>query len=352
MTYSEALTHVPRILIEAQLKPLQGQRFQPTGFPDLGAASYTLPTGEAMLLVESPQSVANRLETMLWDENAKNVVEPWRGIPYVQVKHKSTGQVVTNSILEAHRLNSPYILEGGDKSFSEKLKSEFQAAFVPGPEGPIGAIDMHQVAATVFKYDPNCLIHGVFLAKKDLANGRVKIPRLLSSFIEASDARPAESGGVKNDRINPSGNTKSGYGNVPFHRTEYVAGSIVAYFNLDLALLRSYGLGNAAEELLLALSLWKIRKFLDSGLRLRTACDLQLTGEGLAVTSPDGFTMPAIAELERNAKSLVNACQSQFANPPITEVIWDPAMAKSKNAGKGKDEEGNGSDADSEGDSQ
>ena len=51
-----------RILVEADLVPVQGQRFQPTGFADLGAAVYTLPDGTRMLLVESAQSMANRLE--------------------------------------------------------------------------------------------------------------------------------------------------------------------------------------------------------------------------------------------------------------------------------------------------
>ena len=35
-----ALANEPRLLLEVPLKPLQGSRFQPTGFPDLGAATY------------------------------------------------------------------------------------------------------------------------------------------------------------------------------------------------------------------------------------------------------------------------------------------------------------------------
>ncbi len=34
------LSKMPRLLFEIPLKPLQGQRFQPTGFPGLGAATY------------------------------------------------------------------------------------------------------------------------------------------------------------------------------------------------------------------------------------------------------------------------------------------------------------------------
>ena len=56
-----------------------------------------------------------------------------------------------------------------------------------------------------------------------------------------------------------------GFGNVPFHRTEYTAKRITAYFNLDLAQLRAYGLGESAERFLITLALWKVRKFLETG---------------------------------------------------------------------------------------
>ena len=62
------LATTPRLLLEAPLQPLQGTRFQPTGFPNLGAATYEGPGGERMLLVESAQSMANRLETVCWDK--------------------------------------------------------------------------------------------------------------------------------------------------------------------------------------------------------------------------------------------------------------------------------------------
>ena len=58
----DALKDQPRLLLKAALQPLQGTRFQPTGFPDLGAATYDCPQGRKMLLVESAQSMANRFE--------------------------------------------------------------------------------------------------------------------------------------------------------------------------------------------------------------------------------------------------------------------------------------------------
>src|SRR5690606_6755808 len=88
--------------------PALGTRFQPTGFPDLGAARYSTADGRDMLLVESAQSMANRLEGVCWDAVAADWASPLKGLPYVVVNDKKGGQI-TNSLLEAHRLNSPYI---------------------------------------------------------------------------------------------------------------------------------------------------------------------------------------------------------------------------------------------------
>src|SRR5579871_6472575 len=93
------LKTVPRLLMEVQLQPLQGSRFQPTGFADLGPARYKgyrdgAPT--EMLLVESPQSVANRLETACWDSAAGKLVPELEGMPYIQV-NRPDGSHLTNS---------------------------------------------------------------------------------------------------------------------------------------------------------------------------------------------------------------------------------------------------------------
>lgn len=321
----DKLRDAPRLLIEAKLKPLQGHRFQPTGFADLGPARYTLPDGTNMLLVESVQSVANRLELACWDQANDDLIDELHGLPYIRVKQAGNNSMLTNSVLEAHRINSPYILEGGDKRVFNMLKQD-----AAGMEK--GAVDSRALAKLILKYDPNAVIHGVFLAKSDLAGGRLRLPRLLSGFIEASDVRSAESGGVKNDRVDPSGDTKQGFGNVPFHRTEFVAKEINAYFNIDLALLRGYGLPNEATRLLIALSLFKVRRFLSTGLRLRTACDLELDGE-LTVTRPSGWTLPSEEALLTACKDLVGKCKSHFADPAVTEVEWE---SDKKKAGKGK----------------
>ncbi len=315
LNFSHLLDH-PRLLLEARLQPLQGTRFQPTGFPDLGAATYKGPGGTSdMLLVESAQSMANRLEVVCWDEAADDWVEPLRGLPVVKVVD-AEGEPLTNSVLEAHRLNSPYILEGKDQSVLNMLKAELA-------EMDEGMVDIRQLARTLIRVDTNAALHGVFLAKKDLAGGRLRLPRALSSFIEAEDIGVAASGGVKNDRVNPSGDTSKGFGNVPFSRDEYVSPRITAYFNLDLAQIRGFALPEAAESLLVGLALFKIRRFLRTGLRLRTACDLEAVE--VRVTRPDSFELPTEDELAAQLPGLITQVAAKdglFNDPPVTMVTY------------------------------
>ncbi|HEY5953784.1 MAG TPA: type I-U CRISPR-associated RAMP protein Csb1/Cas7u [Terrimicrobiaceae bacterium] len=315
------LSDAPRLLLEASLRPLQGERFQATGFADLGPARYTLPDGTEKLLVESAQSVANRLELACWDEANDELIPELTGLPYILVKTPD-GRRLTNSILEAHRINSPYILEGKDKSVFDQLKKD-AAGLETGP------VKISDLAKLVFKYDANAILHGVFIAKSDLAGGRLRLARALSGFVEAKNVRVAESGGVKNDRVDPSGDTKSGFGNVPFHRTEFVAEKITAFFNLDLALLRGYGLGADATALLISLALYKVRRFLTHGLRLRTACDLEVAGD-FRVTRPTGFSIPDEMTLLAECTRLIAASKSLFSDPPITEVKWEAEKKKKK----------------------
>jgi len=302
-----------RILVEADLVPVQGHRFQPTGFPDLGPALFETADGPC-LLVESAQSMANRLEEVCWDPVGRDLVPELQGLSYVRVEEPD-GSYLTSSITESHRLNSPYILEGKDKSFLNQLKEETED-FAKGP------LDRRRLAATILKYDANALIHGVFLAKSDLAGGRLRLERALSGFIEATGVRVAASGGVKKDQVNPRGDTKKGFGHVPFARDEYTAERITAFFNLDLGQIRSYGLPAAGSRLLLGLALFKIRSLLDGRLRLRTACDLEVQG-AVRVTRPDGIELPSASGLQEMLPSLVGACRDQFADPAVTTVTYE-----------------------------
>lgn len=323
-----ALANAPRLLLRARLKPLQGTRFQPTGFPEIGAAQYEGPDGTQMLLVESAQSMANRMEAVCWDKVADDWIAPLQGLSVIKVKDKA-GRSLTNSVLEAHRINSPYILESNDKIVFDKVKAELA-------DMEEGFVDLRKLAHVLLSLDINALLHGVFLAKKELAGGRLRLPRALSGFIEATGIKVVASGGVKNDSVNPSGDTSKGFGNVPFSRDEFFSPDIAAYFNLDLAQLRGYGFTQSVVDLLVALALYKIRAFLDTGLRLRTACDLEC--EALDVQRPDGFQLPALDALVQALPGLVKNAVAD-AKFQVTTVTYTGGRKpkKSTNERKGED---------------
>jgi CRISPR-associated protein Csb1 len=335
----QALNAAPRLLMEAVLKPLQGDRFQPTGFADLGPARYTLPDGTEMLLVESAQSVANRMELACCKDDHRTLLDELAGLPYVVGKHGS--EILTTSYLEAHRLSSPYLL---NHAWATKLSAEMQL------KDDFQINDRATVTA-LFKYDPCSLLHGVWLGTKEykaqFSGGRVRLTRILSGFIEAKGIVDAESGGTKFDknaaRLTETGDAETGYGTLPFHRSEFAAEEIKAYFNLDLGLLRGYGLGENGTNLLIALALLKVRRFLSRGLRLRTACDLEVNGS-LSVKRPEEFVVPSENDLLAECKRLIASCtiEKLFASPPVTEVIWEPAQKKAKDKGAESDDEAAG----------
>ena len=319
----DQLANAQRLLMKAHLRPVQGDRFQPTGFADLGAARYTLHDNSPMLLVESAQSVANRLESTIIGPDTE-IVPELEGLSYIRVELSGDSNAKTTSLVEAHRANSPFIIS--DEGFKAKFTKE--SGYKKGTP-----VNWQSVAKVLLKYDINSLLHGVFMA--NFEDGRLKFPRALTGFIEARNVREVVSGGVKNNPLDPSGKLraegydKDVYGNVPYSRVEYTAAEIVAYFNLDLGLLRSYDLGNDACDLLVGLALLKVRRFLAAGLRLRTACDLMLCND-VEVTEPAGFALPAEAELLAFVQAKIKAVKNMLAG--VTTIKTKVKMKKGETA--------------------
>ncbi|RJQ87485.1 type I-G CRISPR-associated RAMP protein Csb1/Cas7g [Amycolatopsis panacis] len=311
-----------RIAYEADLVPILGSTFQPTGFPDLGAATFTrFEDGQDVpaLLVESVQSMANRLEATAWDEPSNQPVSAMNGLPWIRVVRNGTDEFLTSSRLEAHRLASPFVhastVDG--KPVFDLIRERLGLA----KDTPLNRSAM---AAAVAGLDPFCLIHGVFFAQKEWW-GQPKFPRALSSVIEAHHVERADSGGRKSDRVrhqisDDAGGTSEGYGSVPFARTEWTAKLIRASFVLDTELLRSYSLPAPAADLLETVALWEIRSLLSGGLRLRTACDLDLDGDVQARrNSPP---LPKLDELTARIAELVPRCSDILGTSEPLTVHW------------------------------
>jgi CRISPR-associated protein Csb1 len=278
------LDSASRLLVEATLRvaPGTGGRFQPTGFPDLGPALYkgVRPTesppngnGEAetldMLLVESVQSMANRLEEVCLHGEDYNT--DCQGIPYVRVLDGHRGNsFLTSSVREPHRLASPYVL--GAKNGNTVYRDEMKTALQANKQRPV---HIWRMVPAIFERDPGCVLHGVFLEEID---GRIRLARLVSAYIEASAPNQANSGGVYRGEVTAKDN-------IPYPRQEFTSSSITASFILHLSTLKGYGLDESKNRFLQAWALYKIDRFLHQYLRLRTACefdvaDLKVTLDG------------------------------------------------------------------------
>jgi CRISPR-associated protein Csb1 len=297
-----------RTILEVDLAPVAGRRFQPTGFPDLGAAEFDAADGSKALLVESAQSMANRLEATTWDTAREDQPEVLSALPYVRIVSRE-GAFLSSSRLEAHRLASAYVMNGkvGDTDGVKWMLARL--GLTAGRP-----LDYRAVARACFALDPVSLVHGVFFARKEWP-WQPKIARAVTSFVEAYQVIPAVSGGVKRDSVineAKEGATTEGYGMVPYHRVEYTAAAITAYFTVDREQFRSYGLSRPATALLEALAEFEIGSLLDSGLRLRTACDL-------AVREVRG-ERPDAAEAGVRVAELAAECAAELGG--MTEVIW------------------------------
>ncbi|SNR88078.1 CRISPR-associated protein Csb1 [Haloechinothrix alba] len=314
------MTH--RLIYDAELEPVLGSTFQPTGFPDIGAATFKRfdANGERVdsLLVESVQSMANRLEATAWDPASDQPAETVRGLPWVRVVRAGTEEFLTSSRLEAHRLASPFVHQAsldGRSMFGEIGDRLGLAKDTP--------LDRRAMARAVAQLDPFCLIHGVFFSQKEWW-GQPKFERAVSAVIEAHDVGRVDSGGRKADRVRhqiseEAGGTAEGYGSVPFPRTEWTARTILASFVIDLELLQSYGLPEPVTKLLETIAQWEVRALLDGGMRLRTACDLEVVGEVKARRGPE---LPSLESLTKEIDSLLPQCTEVFGDGAPLTVHW------------------------------
>jgi CRISPR-associated protein Csb1 len=312
-----------RTVLEVELEPLAGSLFQPTGFPDLGAAEFKRPAEDGTaettdsLLVESAQSIANWLEATTWDTARAGQAEQLGALPYLRIVSPD-GAFLSASRLEAHRLASAYVMDGTIGGVSGRDWLAERLGLVKGRP-----LDHRAVARACFRLDPVSVVHGVFFARKEWP-WQPKIARAVTGFIEASGVRPVVSGGVKKDVVineAKSGDTAKGYGTVPHHRVEYTAQKITGYFTVDHEQFRSYGLSEPATALLEALADFEIGTLLDHGLRLRTRCDLE-------VKSVVRGHKPDPADAAQRIAKFAADCADELG--PIIDVVWSPEKTRAK----------------------
>ena len=188
-------------------------------------------------------------------------------------------------------------------------------------------LDYRAVARACFRLDPVSLVHGVFFARKKWP-WQPKIARAVTSFIEASDVKPAVSGGVKKD-----GGHQRGQGRC--HRRglrHRPASPGRVHGRHDHRLLHG---GPRAVPLLRRcpsrrprcsrrLADFEIATLLDRGLRLRTRCDLVVREVTRRAAGRCRGRPPRIAKFAAD-------CPGELG--PITKVTWSESTGANEKLG-------------------
>jgi CRISPR-associated protein Csb1 len=315
------------LIIKAKFEPLADQdRFQPAGFPEMGHVIYDAPrvdedgnaiSYEKVCIVDSAASMANHLETLCFSNPTASILhDDLSGLPYVRCVTDPNSRLVVTTLSEGHRLASDYFLDGklNGQNFREALRAAFGIVEIKKDKAYfVTPDDWWTIYKTIFRYDPNSLVHGILFAKE-----QIKISRLLAAHLEAFGAARVGSAGVKFDRL---GKTNSGQ--PIFSKDEETAKLIQATFLIDLGLLRSYGheergLGDTEKRLLLELALWKVQRMLTAPFRFRSGCHLRCVSSTYSIENP-GTKLDATT-LALDMAAAIQACN--FGATPVTDVIY------------------------------
>lgn len=409
-TLVDELFKQDRVVIDASLELANRSFFQPTGFPDIGACIFVDKDGRRRCLVESEQSMANRLEAVCMQAPGT-----WRApfatkLPVIRVVD-GNGDLLATSLTEPHRLSSTYVLEGtrGSNINLQEILREKLGVSTDGKRWPLDK--RAALTSVVFAIDPAAVLHGFQFMQWSAVGLRQQ--RLLYARMEAVLAGDSDVhyGAVKVDSIDPKGHKeKSNIGQSIAHKARLVPESIVATFEIDILGLRERWLvGNKpepakeneqpgkkkeredtlaqnkkAQKFLLALALWKIRQFLadqpsfdartgqaERALRLRSDCGLKLIDktEGQQHrplqyrTQSNGAAFGSAVELALS--QLVTVEQGPLEEPPdfkplvkdITgsddieiEVTWEKPATDSKEPASAATGDGDGEEADGDDD--
>ncbi len=379
LTPSGVLERREPLVLFAYFEPVAGlDRFQPAGFPEVGHVIYKAPRSggavENVCIVDSAASMANHLEALcMRGAHDYDLVDELQGMPYLRcvtgdledgklsLKNR---EVVLTSLTEGHRIASTYFFgnrpkkslkwdgKGAqrikdddtlcDKSFGDELAGagNFGIRLDGNKRADPPAEKWWDVFKTIFRYDPNALVHGVLFPQ-----WQIKIPRVLTAHLEAFGAARVDRSGVKFDRL---GKTTSGQ--PIFAVDDATAREIRSTFILDSALARSFGrengsaalgLTSAQKKFLVALALWKIQRLCETPFRFRSGCHLKCAR--LADDAGQEVT------LDVDIKSAIN--QAGFQEPRVTDIFWpreelEPESKADEDEKPKPDEEGEGNGAD------
>lgn len=350
-----------RVAITASLELASGRFLQPTGFPDIDACIYRDKEGRRWCLVESEQSMSNRLEAVCM-KSPGVWVDDLEGPPLVVVKNKD-GDLLTTNLTEPHRIASSYILDGKCAGNTDDMRALFERKLGLRNGGDFWPLDKRKdLEELVFALDPAALLHGFQFVQWKFVG--LRQTRLLHVRLEAelADDPEVHYGMVKWDAIEPESTReeRANKGQSIAAKSRIVPKNITATFEIDVLGLKSLALEDDRKRFLLGLALWKIGAFLANkpsfdprsrstgpSLRLRAdcylTCDESLSWSGNASTGTTTATQllgakgsdvdfRALAERLLGKESIVGEGHSLYGGP-LVEVTYE---RKPKQPGKKK----------------
>jgi CRISPR-associated protein Csb1 len=281
----EQLYAQDRVVITASLKLTNGHFLQPTGFPDIDACIYRDKEGRRWCLVESEQSMSNRLEAVCM-KSPGVWVDDLKGLPLVVVKNKD-GDLLATNLTESHRVASSYVLDGVRNyqrivttKFDDKKKDDeaekkaldeatmralFESRLGLRNGGDFWPLDKREdLEKLIFALDPAALLHGFQFVQWKFVG--LRQTRLIHARLEAEVADDPEVhyGMVKWDAIEPESTReeRANKGQSIAAKSRIVPKDISATFEIDVLALKSLSLDEDRKKFLLGLGLWKIGAFL------------------------------------------------------------------------------------------
>ncbi len=279
------------VVITASLKLATGRFLQPTGFPDIDACIYRDKDGRRWCLVESEQSMSNRLEAVCM-KSPGVWVDDLKGLPVIAVKTKA-GDLLATNLTEPHRIASSYILEG-KRAANGDMRPLLEAKLGLQNGGDFWPMDRRaDLERLVFALDPAALLHGFQFVQWKFVG--LRQTRLVHARLEAelADDPEVHYGMVKWDPIEPESTReeRANKGQSIAAKSRIVPKNIIATLEIDVLGLKSLSLEEDRKKFLLGLALWKIGAFLANkpsfdprsratGPSLRLRADCYLTCDG------------------------------------------------------------------------
>lgn len=315
--------------LSLSLTPVGSGVFSAATYPNKGADSFISPNSDEgrIVMVESPQSVANILENQLWDAGTHTPVDAISSLPYIEMVDSETGSYALSSRDTPHRVASGHFVQalGGQK------KAQALLADVP-PRVLAAALD------------PVSLLFGFWFSQwvKGETSQDSRLARSVIGRIAARNAEQVHRGGVQFDTnfADASGDDKAssiGTGMIPFSDTNadlFVARTVTFHLDLRASRLRDMAtipvIGQQVAELSEALFWFTTASIIDQGeLDLRTEAVFDITSDG---------QVPPLADATSRLASTIDAYNTARPDllaqyPALTDMFSDHETSNSAGTG-------------------